>query len=136
MSRRTITDTAFELWDGRRWWVWGTEDGLPAFTYGNAPSGLATRAQLHEQGRRLARNQDPYAVLVWRSSRFGKQTANLYRLDESIEAYPETPARKAARRKAYESRFRCARGHRASHYVDPETRLCGQHRDAIGEVAA
>ncbi len=38
--------------------------------------------------------------------------------------------------KAYESRFRCAAGHRSSHYVDPETRLCGQHRDAIEEVAA
>lgn len=133
MGRRRVTDTAFELWDGRHWWKWGEIDGLPAFAYGHAPSGLATRAQLHQQGRRLARNQDPYAVLFWQSSRFGRRTANLYRADESIPAYPETPARQESRRRAYAARFRCARGHRSDRYVDPETRLCGPCRDVADD---
>lgn len=136
--RRKIEN--FELWDQRNVWRWGQIDGLPAFKWGWAPDGLATRDQLHNltPKRQLSRGQDPYAVLFWHSSRFGHRTANLYRVDQTRPAFPETPARRRARRIAYLAHFQCRTGHRSSHYVHTEHRLCGPCMDAAGllEVAA
>lgn len=137
MPRRKITNTDFELWDGRRWWIWGEIDGLPAFRYGHAPPGLATRDQLHAMSpkRQLSRGQDPYAVLFWHSTRFGRRTANLYRIDLTRPAFPETPARQRARHRAYLARFQCSRGHRSTHYVHPQHQLCGPCLDEFEEAA-
>lgn len=136
MYRRRITTTDHELWDGRRVWVWGSIDGLPAWPWKQAPAGLATRAQLHEQGLQLSRHQDPYGVLFWRSRRFGARTANLYRLDQARPRQPFTPARRAALTLAYLARHQCCRGHEAGHYVDPQSRLCRDCREVPEQAAA
>lgn len=54
---------------------------------------MATKRQLHIVGRRLARGQDPYGLVVW--SR-GRRTAELYRLDQTLPAARYTPAKRAA----------------------------------------
>lgn len=132
MPRRKIENC--ELWDGRNVWCWGQIDGLPAFKWGWAPDGLATRDQIHRMSpkRQLSRGQDPYAVLFWHSSRFGFRTANLYRVDQTRRAFPETPARRRARRQAYLAHFQCAAGHRSPRYVHPTYRLCDACMDAAG----
>lgn len=127
MGRR-VTTTDFELWDGRRWWVWGRIDGLPAFEYGHAPTGLATLSQLHQRGLQRRRGQEPYAVLFWRG---GRRTATLWRVDQAVPLQPFTSRRRAALALAYLARHQCARGHEADHYVDPSSRLCRHHSAGV-----
>lgn len=102
-----ITDTSYELWDGRHWLIWGHIDGLPAFAYRHAPDGLATRAQLNRNGRRRARGQEPYAVLCWNSARFGFRTANLYRLDQTLPSRRMSPRWRAAITQMYLAHCTC-----------------------------
>lgn len=125
MLSRTITPA--ELWDGRHVWSWGTIDGLPAFRWGHVPGGLVTLSQLHQRGMQRRRGQEPYAVLVWRSRRFGQRIANLWRVDQAIPRQPFTPRRRAALTMAYLTRFRCLCGRELDHYARRD--LC-EHREA------
>lgn len=109
-----ITDV--ELWDGTSTWCWGFIDGLPAFRWGWAPSGVATRRQLHEQGLQLAPRQDPVAVLTW-TSRFGKRTANLYRIDRAVRLQEFTPRRRASLTLAYLAQHVCRCGREYDYYA-------------------
>src|SRR5690606_4924673 len=78
-----------ELWDGTHTWANGWREGLPFWRWGWAPSGLATRRQVHAAGRRLARGQDPYGLIVWKR---GTRTAALYRMDLTVAPRTKTPA--------------------------------------------
>jgi hypothetical protein len=82
-----------ELWDGRNTWCHGYREGLPWWRWRWAPTGLLTKKQLHAAGRRLARGQDPYGLIVWKR---GRRTAALYRLDLTLPAYRVTPAKLVA----------------------------------------
>lgn len=106
MSRTTSIQN-HELWDGRNVWCWGAIDGLPAFKYGWAPDGMATRNQLQQRRLRRSRGQDPYGVLFWHSKRFGQRTANLYRLDQAIPSRPMTPRWRASLAMAYLAHCTC-----------------------------
>lgn len=96
-----------ELWDGRHAWCWGYVDGLPAFRWGWAPTGLATRRQLQQRRLRRSRGQDPYGVLVWNSRRFGSRTADLYRVDQAIPSREMTPRWRASLAMAYLAHCTC-----------------------------
>lgn len=109
-----LTET--ELWDGRRVWSWGLVDGLPAWRWGWAPSGVATRRQLHEQGLQLARRQEPAGVLIWKS-RFGQRTANLYREDQAVRLQEFTPRRRASLTLAYLAQHVCRCGREHDYYA-------------------
>ncbi|MCI2423890.1 hypothetical protein MOQ72_41470 [Saccharopolyspora sp. K220] len=112
MSPNPITEV--ELWDGRVVWSWGRVDGLPAFTWGNAPEGLVTLAQLHAGGLQRCRGQEPFAVLVWRG---GSRTANLWRADEAVPLQEFTPRRRAALTLAYLAQHVCACGVEHDYYA-------------------
>lgn len=129
VGRRKITDV--ELWDGRTVWSWGTIDGLPAFKWGWAPEGLATRDQLHgmEPQLQLSRNQDPYAVLIWNGP-YGFRTADLYRTDQAAPKQPFTFRRKASLTLAYLAHFWCTSGHEVDRYVHPRHRMCADCLEA------
>lgn len=102
---KTIEDHA--LWDGRTVWCWGHIDGLPAFKYGWAPDGLATRSQFQQRRLRRSRGQDPYAVLFWRSRRFGFNAVDLYRVDQAIPSREMTPRWRASLTMAYLAHCTC-----------------------------
>lgn len=105
----------YELWDGSATWCWGTVDGLPAFKYGWAPSGLATRAQLQQRRLRRSRGQEPYGVVFWRSARFGFRVVDLYRVDQAIPSRPMSPRWRASLSLAYLAHCTC--------------RVCGREAD-------
>lgn len=106
-----------ELWDGRRVWSWGSVDGLPAWRWGWAPSGVVTRRQLHEQGLQRARRQDPVGVLTWFSRRWGPRTANLYRVDQAVAKQPFTSRRRASLTLAYLAQHVCRCGREHDYYA-------------------
>ncbi|MEU5852514.1 RRQRL motif-containing zinc-binding protein [Saccharopolyspora shandongensis] len=138
-AQRTLTNV--ELWDGRNVWCHGRIDGLPAFKWGQAPAGLATLAQLHAATPKLQRRrgQDPYAVLFWWSRRFGRRTANLYRVDQAVPAQPMTPRRHEALFKAYLAHFICRScGQEQAEYLPTTTWMCPACAKAAGtwEIAA
>jgi hypothetical protein len=70
-----------ELWDGRHVWCSGYREGLPWWGWGWAPTGLATKSQLHGRKLRLRPRQDPYGLIVWKR---GRRTAELYRVDQAL----------------------------------------------------
>ncbi|TCM35116.1 RRQRL motif-containing zinc-binding protein [Kribbella sp. VKM Ac-2568] len=108
------------LWDGRRW-PGRVRDGLPEFTFGQAPSGLSTRRQLRERG--LCRGgQEPFARLTWKRDR---RFAWLY-VDDKARA-KRTPSDKqlAAVNKALAARKVCAQCGPVDHYVRTSDQLCG-----------
>ena len=90
------------IWDGRQALGW-LLNGVPAFRFRWAPSGLATRRQLREQ-RMCPGGHEPYAVLVWRH---GQRWAWLYRLDLAKPSCPASVAKLAALHKAMAARRRC-----------------------------
>jgi hypothetical protein len=95
---------------------------MPAFQYGSAPDGLATRRQLRAQGL-CSGGHEPYALLVWRRDR---RFAWLYRLDLARPARIPSPAQRAALAQAMAARRWC-RGcqQHADHCVSRSTGLCG-----------
>lgn len=105
-----------QLWDGRNVWCHGHREGLPWWRWGWAPDGLHTRRQLHAAGRRLARGQDPYGLIVWKR---GKRTAALYRLDLTLPAARVTPAKRAAVAAMEQARRTCRRCHEPRPYRMP-----------------
>lgn len=109
-----------ELPDGRVELGW-LDHGLPSFRFGQAPSGLATRRQLREQGL-CPGGQDICAQLVWDG---GRQWAGLYRLDLARpKRRPSLPQRSALER-AMAARRRCREcGTDAGYCLPRTTRLC------------
>ncbi|WP_431910059.1 RRQRL motif-containing zinc-binding protein [Amycolatopsis thermoflava] len=105
-----------ELWDGRHTWCHGYREGLPWWRWGWAPAGLRTRRQIHAAGRRLARGQDPYGLIVWKR---GRRTAALYRLDLTLPAARVTPAKRAAVAAMERARRTCRRCQRQRPYRMP-----------------
>lgn len=123
---RTASIQDHELFDGRHVWCWGAIDGLPAFKYGWAPSGLATRRQLQAQ-RLRRRGQDPYGVLFWHSRRFGARTAELYRIDQAIPSREMTPRWRAALAMAYLAHCTCRGcGHEHNGYLPTSSWRCSE----------
>ncbi|TCO43595.1 hypothetical protein EV646_112172 [Kribbella antiqua] len=109
-----------QLWDGRRW-PGRVRNGLPEFSFGQAPAGLSTRRQLRERG--LSRGgQEPFARLTWKRDR---RFAWLY-VDERARA-KRTPSDKqlAAINKALAARKVCAECGPVDHFVRTTDRLCG-----------
>jgi cytochrome c5 len=109
-----------QLWDGRRW-PGRVRNGLPEFSFGEAPSGLSTRRQLRERG--LSRGgQEPFARLTWKRDR---RFAWLY-VDERAKA-KRTPSDKqlAAVNKALAARKVCAECGPGDHFVRTTDQLCG-----------
>ncbi|TCN36858.1 hypothetical protein EV644_11222 [Kribbella orskensis] len=119
------------LWDGRRW-PGRVRDGLPEFTFGQAPRGLSTRRQLRERG--LSRGgQEPFARLTWKRDR---RFAWLY-VDDKARA-KRTPSDKqlAAVNKALAARKVCAECGPVDHYVRTSDQLCGDcHAAAVTPTA-
>jgi hypothetical protein len=121
------------LWDGREAlgrWV----DGFPAFRFGMAPTGLATRRQLRTRGL-CPGGREPYALLLWRRD---KAWAYLYRLDLAKPKRVPTPAQSAALAKAMTARRVCrACGQDVGYCVPTSTRTCWNcSYDSEGEAAA
>jgi hypothetical protein len=85
----------FELWTGRVV-LCRLVDGLPAFPFRGAPSGLATARQLAEKGLQSG-GQDVYAFLL--GQRYGK-VAFLYRVDLALPKRRPSPAQLEAMAKA------------------------------------
>ncbi|MEQ7008489.1 RRQRL motif-containing zinc-binding protein [Actinopolymorpha sp. B17G11] len=107
--------------------------GLPAFRYGWAPDGLATRRQLRAEHLSPG-GHEPYALLLWRRDR---AFAWLYRLDLAQPARTPTPAQQAALTRAMAARRWCAGCQQhADHCVAPVHRtvwrLHGQDRRLRG----
>ena len=90
------------LWDGRQVLGWHL-NGVPAFRFRWAPSGLATRRQLRDL-RLCPGGHEPYGLLVWRH---GQRWAWLYRLDLAKASHPASPAQLDALDKAMAARRRC-----------------------------
>lgn len=111
-----------ELWDGRSAFGW-IEDGLPTFSFRNAPSGLATARQLRARGLR-PNGHDPVAQLKWRRKGCGTQWAALYRIDLAAPKRTATPRQRAAIQRALAARRRCSRCGPVDHYVRTPLRLC------------
>ena len=115
------------LWDGRQVLGW-VLNGVPAFRFRWAPSGLATRRQLRQQ-RLCPGGQEPYAVLVWRH---GQRWAWLYRLDLAKPSRPATLAKLTALDKAMAARRRCrACGRDAGYCVPVSDGRCVDCIDAL-----
>jgi DNA polymerase III epsilon subunit-like protein len=70
---------------------------MHAYTWGNAPEHLATKAQLEEAGLKPARGQSPAGRIVW--SR-GRRFAHLFDKPLAVPKTPPTPAQGAAVEKA------------------------------------
>jgi hypothetical protein len=109
------------LWDGRRW-PGRILDGLPAFAFRGAPSGLLTRRQLRAAGLGPG-GQEPYARLVWGRDR---RWAWLYRADLARPKRIPSPAQLAALRKALAARRVCAVCGPVDHCVRTTDQLCGE----------
>lgn len=90
------------LWDGRVvscLWV----RGIPAWRYGWAPSGLATRRQLRAQGL-CPGGHEPFGLLIWRG---GHRWAWLYRVDLAKPKRVPSPAQREALERAMAARRWC-----------------------------
>ncbi|GAA5033783.1 RRQRL motif-containing zinc-binding protein [Actinopolymorpha pittospori] len=108
------------LWDGRQWSA-RYVDGLPAFPFHHAPSGLLTRRQLRERGL-CPGGQEPYALLVWRRD---EAWASLYRLDLAKPKRTPTAGQRRALAKAMAARRTCrACGRDVGYCVPTSTRTC------------
>ncbi|GAB2580308.1 RRQRL motif-containing zinc-binding protein [Kribbella endophytica] len=116
-----------ELWDGRSW-PGIVRDGLPEFRRRQAPTGLATRRQLRDQGLRPG-GQEPFARLTWnRSDKF----AWLYVEAKAKPKRTATEAQLAAIEKALAARKVCAECGPVDHFVRTTDRLCGDcHADGV-----
>jgi hypothetical protein len=120
-----------ELWDGRHTWCHGYREGLPWWRWGWAPRELRTRKQIHAAGRRLARGQDPYGLIVWKR---GKRTAALYRLDQTWPSRRKTPALLASVEAMERARRTCRRCRTTCERRLPtSTRMCGPCMDITGD---
>jgi hypothetical protein len=109
-----------ELWNGQRW-PGQMVDGLPAFEFKCAPSGLLTRRQLRDRG--LCRDgREPFARLVWRG---GRRWAWLYVADFAKPKRVSSPAQLEAIAKATAARRVCAECGPVDHCVRTRDRLCG-----------
>jgi ribosomal protein L37AE/L43A len=126
-----------ELWNGIHTWCNGYRDGLPWWRWGNAPTGLCTRTQIHTIGRRLARNQDLYGLIVWKR---GKRTAGLYRLDLTLPARRKTAALLATVEIMEQARRTCRRCKKKQPYRMPTSTwkcwTCMEKTGDYGEPAA
>ncbi len=91
---RPAPRSTVRLWDGRQWPCAGRYAGAPVFTYGWAPTGLATVRQLAALGLRPA-GQDVAGWLVWGPGN-RPRWAYLYRVDLAVPKRPMTPARWAS----------------------------------------
>jgi hypothetical protein len=80
-----------QSWPGR------LQDGLPTFSYRNAPRGLVTCRQLRANGLCPGRH-GPVAQIVWRQ---GRRWAALYRLDLAMPSPGATTAQLAALYRAH-----------------------------------
>ena len=118
------------LWDGRHW-PGRVLQGVPAFDFGCAPSGLSTRRQLRAAGLSPG-GQEPYARLVWRGER---RWAWLYRADLARPKRVPTSAQLAAVRKALVARQVCAVCGPVGYCVRTTDRLCGECH-AAGQALA
>lgn len=101
MSRRNRLHWV-QLPDGRTELGW-IDHGLPTFTYGNAPSGLATRRQLRAAGL-CPGGADIVAQLTWKH---GRRWAGLYRVDLAKPLRPASLRQKVAVGKALRARRTC-----------------------------
>lgn len=119
-TRSLITVT---LPNGTTAFATGIVDGLPAFAWGSAPSGLVTVRQLAAE--RLRPVGDPIALLVWGRTRAdGRHArwAGLYDVDRAADKRPLTPAMRAAIDAALAARRVCQICGPVDHYV--RTGLC------------
>lgn len=78
-------------WNGQ-YWPGRMQDGLPTFSYRNAPEGLATMRQLRSEGK-CPGGHGPVAQIVWRR---GRRWALLYRRDLAQDSPGATTAQLAA----------------------------------------
>lgn len=120
------------VWDGIWYPAAGRVEGLPAFRFRAAPSGLATRRQLRAAGL-CPGGLAPVAVLVWRR---GHRRAWLYRLDAARPKRCPSAAQVAALGRAMAARRWCGSCRRDAGYVVPRsTRRCWSC-EAIADGAA
>ncbi|GGM83329.1 hypothetical protein GCM10012275_62410 [Longimycelium tulufanense] len=133
------------LWDGRLVLCRGQVDGLPLFTWGWAPKGVATRRQLRARGL-CPGGHDPVGVLAFRHRHPGRrrvELASLYRLDLAQPKRIPSPAQRAALARAWAARRICRTCHQdAGYYLPTSTRQCwdcwhtdNDNGDEIEEVA-
>ncbi|MET8146887.1 RRQRL motif-containing zinc-binding protein [Actinoplanes sp. NPDC049668] len=81
----------------------GEKYGIPTYPFKMAPTGLATRRQLHADGLRPG-GQDVAAQLMWRK---GQRVAYLYRIDLARPKRTATAAQLAALDKANRAKRVC-----------------------------
>jgi len=109
------------VWDGIWYPAAGRVDGLPAFRFRAAPTGLVTRRQLRAAGL-CPGGHGPVAVLVWRH---GHRRAWLYRLDLAQPKRQPSPAQLIALGRAMAARRWCRScGRDAGYCVPTSTRQC------------
>lgn len=95
--------------------------GTPTYPFRMAPTGLATRRQLAEQGLRPG-GQEIAAQILWRR---GDRVAYLYRIDLAKPKRPATPAQLAALGKALAARRTCPKcGDLKTHYISTRHGMC------------
>jgi hypothetical protein len=82
-------------WNGQHW-PGRIQDGLPTFSYRNAPDGLVTMRQLRNEGK-CPGGCGPVAQIVWRR---GRRWALLYRRDLAQDSPGATTAQLVALHRA------------------------------------
>jgi hypothetical protein len=96
--------------------------GTPTYPFRMAPTGLATRRQLREQGLRPG-GQEIAAQILWRR---GDRVAYLYRIDLAKPKREATPAQRAAITKALAARRTCPKcGDLKDYYISTRNEMCG-----------
>jgi rubredoxin len=96
--------------------------GTPTYPFRMAPTNLATRRQLREQGLRPG-GQEIAAQILWRR---GDRVAYLYRIDQAKPKREATPAQRAAISKALAARRTCPKcGDVKDYYISTRNQMCG-----------
>src|SRR5215211_4464811 len=109
------------VWGGVWYPTAGLVDGLPAFRFRAAPTGLVTRRQLRAAGL-CPGGHAPVAVLVWRR---GRRRAWLYRLDVAAPKRQSSAAQVTALGRAMAARrVCCSCGRDVGYCVPTSTRQC------------
>ncbi|PWV71371.1 hypothetical protein SAMN05421630_11525 [Prauserella marina] len=132
-----VAGDMIQLWDETYWTVDEWVDGLPAWEWGHAPRGLATRSQLRDlpQPKSIG-PQDPYGLLVFRHRKAARrrEIAQLYRIDLARDRRAVTPAVLASVEKAMLARRTCRRcGQVQPRCVSTLTRTCWPCMEITGD---
>ncbi|MBW6436706.1 hypothetical protein KZ829_23470 [Actinoplanes hulinensis] len=99
--------------------------GTPTYPFNMAPTGLATRRQLRDQGLRPG-GQEIAAQILWRR---GDRVAYLYRIDLAKPKREATPAQLAVIDRMHRTRRTCPKcGEVKDYYISTRHGMCYECR--------